>query len=395
MNACKTCLTKSLVLNESLGGSDRKLLGVKGARETMSTPVERLTEELFNRAPAAREQIARAVDEITKTLPGRIGLWSVCSHSGEFPHRLGDLNQSPLVVYGLGNRDLVAALSAENEERGVAIVGARRASGYGRDVAYRMGSDLAAAGVAVVSGMALGIDGAAHRGALRGGGKTIAVLAGGPDRVYPPSHRDLHRQIAELGAVISERPPGALSRRWGFPARNRLIAALADLTVIVEGTHASGARHTIDFAHDLGQNPVAVPGPVTSPLSDAPNQLLFEGALPVRDARDVLDIICGAGGNPRLPGIDGRPPQALASRPRPKRRPRPARPADPKLDARLSGVLRCVRAGDGTLQSLAESLDGLSARDIASSLGELELIGLVNRDARGAFRPAGEGEEGR
>lgn len=387
MSACAVCLAQSLVQNESLGGADRKLLGTTQARKILVTPAQRLTDDLFERSPTAKERITRRVEEIAEDLPRDIGLWSICRHSGDFPERLAVLTEAPLVVYGLGRRELVVTLSREDEERGVAIVGARRASGYGREVAYRMGGDLAAAGVAVVSGMALGIDGAAHRGALRGSGKTIAVLAGGPDRVYPPSHRELHRQIVEYGAVVSERPPGALSRRWGFPARNRLIAAFADLTVIVEGTLSSGARHTIDFAHELGQNPVAVPGPVTSPLSDAPNHLLHEGAPPVRDARDVLDIICGAGGNPRLPGFNDQPAKVVKPPPKP--------PPEPSLEHPLGDVLRCVRAGDSTLQSIAEGLPELTAREIAGSLGELELKGLVGRDARGGFCPAGSVARGR
>lgn len=380
MTACAVCLTQSLVQNESLGGAKQELLGTRRARQILATPAEQLTAEFYERSPSTGERISRRVEEISVHLPRETSLWSICHHSGDFPKRLAVLDEAPLVVYGLGRRDLVVALSSEDEERGVAVVGARRASGYGREVAYRMAGDLAAAGVAVISGMALGIDGAAHRGALRGGGKTIAVLAGGPDRVYPPSHRELHRQIVECGAIISERPPGALSRRWGFPARNRLIAALADLTVVVEGTLASGARHTIDFAQQLGQNPVAVPGPVNSPLSDTPNEMLHEGALPVRDARDVLDIICGAGGHPRLPGFDDQP---LSIENPSKSLPEPL--LNPPLDA----VLRCIRAGDCTLQKVAESLPELTAREIAASLGELELRGLAGRDARGGFHPAG------
>lgn len=386
MTACAVCLTHSLVQNESLGGAERELLGTKRARQILSTPAERLTADLFERSPSVHEKISRLAEEIADRLPGKIGLWTICRHGGDYPKRFTDLSEAPLVLYGLGRRELVVSLSEEEQERGVAVVGARRASGYGREVAYRMGGDLAAAGVAVISGMALGIDGAAHRGALLSGGKTIAVLAGGPDRAYPPSHRDLYRQIAENGVVISERPPGALSRRWGFPARNRLIAALADLTVIVEGTLSSGARHTIDFAHELGQNPVAVPGPVTSPLSDAPNQMLHEGALPVRGARDVLDIICGAGGYPRLPGFDDQPPNVGQP---------PGSPPEPPLDPPLGDVLRCVRAGDCTLQAIAESLPELTARQIAGSLGELEIKGLIGRAARGGFRPAGAVARGR
>ena len=147
----------------------------------------------------------------------------------------------------------------------------------------------------VVSGLAFGIDGCAHRGALDAEGRTIAVLGCGPDNAYPAAHRSLWRRIGEVGLVISEFPPGATPWRWTFPARNRIMAALAGMTVVVEAAARSGSLITADLAADLGRDLGAVPGPVTSRASAGPNDLLAGGACLVRDAQDVLDAMLGAG----------------------------------------------------------------------------------------------------
>ena len=146
----------------------------------------------------------------------------------------------------------------------------------------------------VVSGLAFGVDACAHRGAIEAG-RTIAVLGCGPDTAYPAAHRSLWRQICEKGLVISEFPPGAGPWRWTFPARNRIMAALAGMTVVVEAAARSGSLITADLAADLGRDLGAVPGPITSRASAAPNNLLAGGACVVRDAQDVLDAMLGAG----------------------------------------------------------------------------------------------------
>ena len=196
------------------------------------------------------------------------------------------------------------------------IVGARRATSYGREIARELGRELAAAGMVVVSGLAFGIDGCAHRGALDAG-RTIAVLGCGPDVAYPASHRTLWRRICEAGLVISELPPGATPWRWTFPARNRIMAALAGMTVVVEAATRSGSLITTDLAADLGRDLGAVPGPVTSRASAGPNALLASGAHVIRDAQDVLDAMLGPGRRPLGP-----------QRPRP--RPRAAKPSSPR-----------------------------------------------------------------
>jgi DNA processing protein len=149
--------------------------------------------------------------------------------------------------------------------------------------------------VPVVSGLALGIDATAHRGCLDGNGLPVAVLAGGADVVYPRRHGRLHRQVSETGIVLSEFPPGTPPYRWSFPARNRIMAGLARMTVVVEAADPSGSLITTDFARDLGRSVAAVPGPVTSRFARGTNGLLKDGAVPVTGTEDVLDELFGAG----------------------------------------------------------------------------------------------------
>ncbi len=164
-------------------------------------------------------------------------------------------------------------------------MGARRATAYGREVAEYLGRELAAAGVAVVSGMARGVDAAAHRGALAGGGRTVAVWGAGPDRVYPPEHAELAEEIAAPGCLLTEYPPGAPPLAHHFPERNRLIAGLAEAVVVVEADERSGALITARLALDEGREVLAVPGSVFSRLSAGPNGLLRAGAAPVLSRR--------------------------------------------------------------------------------------------------------------
>ena len=174
----------------------------------------------------------------------------------------------------------------------VAVVGARACSGYGAQVARMLARDLAAAGVTVVSGLARGIDGEAHRGALDGDGRTVAVLGCGIDRDYPAAHAELARRIAETGGIVSEYEPGVEPAPWQFPARNRIIAALADAVVIVEARSRSGALITVDLAMEIGRPIYAVPGEITSALSEGTNDLLRHGwATALTSALDLLEAL--------------------------------------------------------------------------------------------------------
>jgi DNA processing protein len=261
----------------------------------------------------------------------------------------------------------------------VAIVGARRGTDYGLVVARSLGRGLAAAGVPVVSGMAMGVDSAAHIGALEHrapaaavpGPPTgspresdraapVAVLAGSADVPYPSSRRRLHAQLVERGCVVSELPPGFTAFRWCFVARNRLIAGLAALTVVVEATERSGSLTTADFAGQLGRPVAAVPGPVTSRFSAGTNSLLAAGAGVVRDTRDVLDQLLG----PSDPRADEPP---------------PAVPIEP----RLRRLLDAIERGHGSLAEL--TTDPGATRQILQDLTDLELRGLVRREFGGRY----------
>lgn len=199
-----------------------------------------------------------------------------------YPVALADDDDAPSILFWRGEIDVLAGTR-------VAIVGTRRATRYGIDVARSLGRDLSAAGVAVVSGLALGIDGAAHHGALEvDGAPPIAVVGSGVDHVYPRANRSLWSQVAARGVVLGEHPLGAPAAAWQFPARNRIIAALADVVVVVESQSTGGALGTALEAARRGRPVLAVPGPVTAASSAGTNQLLFDGCAPARDAGDVL-----------------------------------------------------------------------------------------------------------
>jgi DNA processing protein len=183
----------------------------------------------------------------------------------------------------------VAGFAGSHAPEALSVVGARACTGYGSYVAGALGADLASAGVAVISGAALGIDAAAHRGALAVGGPTVAVLACGIDRVYPRAHEVLLRTIAERGAVLSELPPGATPTRFRFLHRNRIIAALGVGTVVVEAARRSGSLVTARLAAELGRVVMAVPGPVTSDQSNGTHELIRDGATLVSEYAHVRE----------------------------------------------------------------------------------------------------------
>jgi DNA processing protein len=220
------------------------------------------------------------------------GCWACCRHDPLYPESLWEAADAPWCLYGRGDPTLLVDLAEKSTV--VTIAGARRATSYGREVARSLGRDLAAAGMTVVSGMAFGIDACAHRGALEAG-RTIAVLGCGADVAYPASHRSLWRRIQENGLVVSELPPGTGAWRWSFPARNRIMAAIAGTTVMVEAAERSGSLSTAEIAADLGRKVGAVPGAVNSRVSGGTNGLLSKGAYVVRSSQDVLDAMVGTG----------------------------------------------------------------------------------------------------
>jgi DNA processing protein len=278
---------------------------------------------------------------------------SVRRRDPAFPPLLAAIHDPPPQLYLRGSAD-PALLGAP----AVAVVGARSCSSYGRSVARSLGRDLAAAGLVVVSGMARGIDGEAHRGALDGGGTTVAVLGCGIDRDYPAAHAELARRIGEAGLVVSEYEPGVEPAPWRFPARNRIIAGLCRATVVVEARERSGALITADFALEEGREVLAVPGEITSSLSAGTNALLRLGATPVTRVQDVLEVF----------GIE---PVAARSE--------ALGPTAERLFARL---------GDGALTAdEVVRASGVEPGAAAAALVELELAGRVTLED-GVYRTA-------
>lgn len=235
-------------------------------------------------------------------------LWRRCEDAGigvvalggaGYPEALADDPDPPVVLFSLGDLDALAG-------RRVAVIGTRHATGYGRAQARSLGEGLGRAGVSVVSGLALGVDAAAHHGAVVSDAAPVGVVGGGLDAPCPVPNRPLARQVARLGALLSEVPPGVRAAPWRFPVRNRVIAALAEVLVVVESGPGGGSMHTVREALTRGRTVMALPGPVDSPVSVGTNQLLADGATVCTGAEDVL-VALGLGGTSRSPAVADRP----------------------------------------------------------------------------------------
>ena len=359
--ACDACLRRSWLLARLSGWIEHARQGPTALPEILALPNDRL---IHGVAGADGERIrgelgAVDVEEIRGSVE-TAGLTAICRHDAAYPPRLLHARDAAAVLFVGGPVEHLAAFHDE-EQRSVAIVGTRRASADGLEVARALGRDLAIAGVPVVSGMALGVDAAAQIGALDAGGLSVAVLAGGAERPYPPSKARLHARLLSSGLVVSELPPGTRPRRWTFPARNRIIAGLADLTVVVEAAERSGSLITADLALRLGRDVAAVPGPVLSPQASGTNALLRDGATLVRGVDDVLDALYGAGNAPRVHRTYGE-----------------------TLDPALAELLEAVAEGRNTVAALAAgSADAADAALVG--LGELESRGLVVRRPGGHY----------
>ena len=201
-----------------------------------------------------------------------------------YPRHLKEIDQPPPVLYVRGSL-------VPEDEWAVAVVGTRRVTSYGRQVAEEVGRFLAQNGITVVSGMARGVDALAHQAALKAGGRTIAVLGNGVDRVYPPEHRRLAEEIIAQGALISDYPPGTPPDSSNFPPRNRIISGMTLATVVVEAGITSGALITATFAAEQGREVFAVPGSILALQSKGTNHLIQDGATPLLEAKDILEVL--------------------------------------------------------------------------------------------------------
>lgn len=343
--ACFSCLRRAWLLAE-LAPYLEKTRGRRVA-ELLARDDRRLLEAV---APRHGERLAAKLASVTgeEMLESteRAGCWSTCRHRDDYPSGLDALGDGPAAIFGRGDRRRLRALVPQ---RSVTVVGSRRASSYGLAVARDLGQELAMAGMTVVSGLALGIDACAHTGALQTG-LSCAVLGCGADIVYPPRNRGLYMQHLERGLILSELPAGTTAWRWMFPARNRLMAAISGMTVVVEARRRSGSLITATMAQELGRDLGAVPGPVTSAASHGANELVAHGACLVRGAQDVLDAMLGAG-HARVP-------------------------TGPRLEPELSLALDAFETSGGDLDAFAAALEADSP-PAAVALARLELLGYL------------------
>ena len=291
---------RALLLLQSLPGVgdvgvQRLLERFGGARAALGSSFAAFAAVAGEAAARAREDPSHA-ERVEGALAwcGREGVAVVPRGAAGYPERLGHLPDPPAVLFLRGDPTLL-------QRETVAVVGSRRSTDYGRRVARELALALSRSGVVVASGLALGIDGEAHRAALEGPGSTLAVLGSGPDRAHPSSHARLFRRICREGLVVSEFLPGMLPLPYHFPRRNRILAALARIVVVVEAAERSGALITADHALSLGRRVLAVPGSIHAPSSRGTNALILAGATPVLGPDTVLELLHGVGATPPLP----------------------------------------------------------------------------------------------
>jgi DNA processing protein len=352
--ACERCLERTWLLSRLSGHLDVQ-------RRQIQPLLALGNDELIAAVGGSAQAEVRA--ELDSFEPDRArsraadaGLELICRCEKDYPARLLELEAPPAVLHVAGGVQRLLALC---DGEPVGLVGSRRASEYGLEVARTLGRGVAGAGLTVISGMAAGIDCAAHQGALGSTGATVAVLPCSAERPYPFSKRTLHRSIVASGVALSELAPGSEIRRWGFVARNRIIAALSPITVVVEAGARSGSLVTARIARSLGRIVGAVPGRVTSPQAIGPNELLAGGAQLIRGPEDVLEALFGPEGRTR----------AVESR--------------LVVPAELQDLLATIAGGCDTLAALSAS--GTSPAQTLSALAELELAGYVRRGSGGRY----------
>lgn len=362
-SACNHCLRRAWLLTR-LASHITKARGERSVlAEILALPSHQLIAALGGKRAAALKEAMVAFDASqVRAEANQASLHTVCLHSDLYPSGLRDLPDPPAVLYVAGSFDRFLAMS---RSPAVAVVGSRKASSYGLEIATRLGSQLAGAGVTVFSGMALGVDSAAHSGSLDRAGLTVAVLASGADTAYPASKRNLYRRIVEKGVVVSEFPPGFRPHKWCFPARNRIIAALVTTVVVVEGAERSGSLITAEIGQELGRTVGAVPGRVTSPLGAGPNALIYDGAHLIRNGQDILDLLFGVGAAPQIAA--GSVFEGLAPH--------------------LKDVAVAVAEGHDSLAALIAK--GREPEAVMAALAELELLGHICSSTGGRYVVAG------
>jgi DNA processing protein len=360
VRACAACVRAAQTLKALTPALDRRP-GAARPAEILTFSPEEMVEALREPGSPRPAVLDRTDDDLLSEAASdhrRLGVESVCRHDPAYPARLLELGDAPAVLHVLGDAPTVS------------MVGSRRGPRDTTENARRFGEAFARAGWTVVSGMALGVDAASHEGALAGrragptnpgrpAGTTVAVLAAGVERPTPATNRRLYERIRAEGVVVSELPPGATPRRWSFPARNRIIAALGDALVVVAAAHGSGSLTSYNHAHALGRRVGAIPGPITDPAYAGSNELLRGDCRPLivpDDLRTVLGEM--ADQEPELPRAD-----PLSG-----------------LDGVAREIGAALQAGPCTIESLVAQHD---AAAILAGLGDLEAAGRLRRGLSG------------
>ncbi len=335
-------------LLDHFGGVDR----VWQATAAQLQQVEGIGPGLVQRMISGRADEVRLHQELASAQ--RTGVRIITLEEAEYPAPLRTIHDPPLALYIRGRL-------VEADQTAVAIVGARHASRYGLECAERLGYELALRGLTVVSGLARGIDAAAHRGALKASGRTLAVLGSGLGRLYPEEHETLAKQVGEQGAVISEYPMDMAPLPHNFPRRNRLISGLSLGVVVVEAGPRSGSLITADCALEQGRDVFAVPGPVTSVTSQGTHRLIKQGARLVTSVEDILDELhLTPQGPPQVEsrqGVDGAIPLSVSE----------------------ERVLECLNASHPTAIDVIAMHCGVPIADVSSALLQMELKRMVQQ----------------
>ncbi len=331
----------------------RRLESVKGVGPVISESIAKWREHL---------DLAREEERMAKS-----GGDFITTRDPVYPRLLKEIHDPPIGLYRRGRYDF--------SQPCIAIVGSRRTTLYGQAVAKRFGSELARLGFCVVSGLARGIDTAAHEGALVAGGKTAAVLGTGIDIIYPPENLELYRRIEAEGAILSEFPYGRRADRQSFAMRNRIVAGMCDATIVVESDVDGGAMITARFAGEHGRLIFAVPGRIDQNTSAGCHQLIRDGATLMTSIDDLLS---------ELSYLDGLRPQPIGQKPADMAAGRPA-----NLTADEARVFECFRGGSLLTPDALAGITGLGAAQVSATLMMLELKRLVAKRADGAFEARG------
>lgn len=380
---------------EYFGSPEQVHAADRGAYETMGGLSSVAIRSLLDKSLDQADQVLGDCD--------RLGIRLLTLQDSTYPERLRAIHQPPMVLYWKGKQ------IAFDEEVAIAMVGSREATPYGVDVAARLSAELTRRGALVISGMAQGIDAASVRGALKVGGPVVSVIAGGLDRVYPWYHKDLYEDVAAVGAIFSEYPPGTEHKAHHFPIRNRIISGLSVGVIAVESTRASGTLRTINHAMDQDREIFAVPGPIGAPMSEGTNRLIQIGcAKLIMDADDVLcefthrfpaklhrgEALPPEVAEQRLEGAAVLPPEVGAAPPKKKEsaegeKAEYLRWADckDKLTDDQRDVLLAMDGGICQTDDLVERTQ-IPARRVLSALTLLQIQGYVSEESGKRFQAA-------